>query len=220
MSIINNNNKGQNMAFELIKTLSAKLALPTTDLALLEQVAHWRDITLLEAQGLDLPSKQITPDDYSEWLDAIVSFADTPQKVEKLKTSPSIFNDIAFHVLDNDPKMDLFGSDEETKSSIASALWNAYQAQIKHENISNRQPPTEENEEKVDTKGDDLMSQIHNSVVLQKVYNSAVAAGQNDAGNVDSKTRAKSKYVRGCTRDKVWKLGYAHGSVTKASKKK
>lgn len=202
------------MKYSLINHFNAINKLSPEDQVFVESVANFRGISLAEAVGLDLPHQDITPEDYAQWLDLIKAFAeDEGADLD----SPSGFQDVAFEVLDNDPKMDLYGGSEDIKQAIVNTLYHGYRAQASHSSASEvaRAPRPEENEEQTSTKGDDLMSRIYNNPVLQKVYQSAVSAGQNDAAEIDGTTKTKSKYVRGCTRDKVWKLGYSHGTVKK-----
>lgn len=65
-------------------------------------------------------SADITPHDYQEW--ARVIRAEAADRGANMNNKRS-FEDIAFFVLDNDPKIDMIGNDEETKRDIVNMLW-------------------------------------------------------------------------------------------------
>lgn len=67
------------------------------------------------------------PNDFQEWLREIRSIAD--ERNEKL-TSQTDFEDIAYDLLDNDSKLDLFkGNVEALKTQIVNRLWRQHKAE-------------------------------------------------------------------------------------------
>lgn len=170
-------------------------------------------------------SNTVQPEDYQEWLRAIREIGEE----EGLNlNSRSVFYDTAFDVLDGDPKMDMLGNNEKTKSAIVNTLYHAYKTAVEHEKVQGLRSSEENEEFGVDyedyVNGEvhamksepnpmiDLTSLIHSSPELQQVYRSGVQAGQQDTGR-PREVVSKSPYMHGTKRDRVWKLGHKHGCV-------
>ena len=61
----------------------------------------------------------IQPADYQEWL-RVVSEVGQEQNIDL--TNQAAFQDLAFELLDNDPKVDAIGNSEDTKNNIVNTL--------------------------------------------------------------------------------------------------
>lgn len=196
------------MALKMILEAQIRSRLTPNQITRYSELAQLTGRTLVEvAQEMD---GTIQPEDYQEWLRVIGEVGEE----EGLDLSKrAVFYDTAFEVLDNDPKMDMIGGSEGSKLAICKTLWHAYNVAQSH-NAVGQVPPDEENEEaSVEGNADmDLMSTVHSSVNLQKVYRNGVSVGQSDVADGKS---TKSQYQRGTKRDKVWKLGHKHGTAGK-----
>jgi hypothetical protein len=82
--------------------------------ASLEQEEHWVDpVHILE--------------DYKKWMRVI--HAESKARGVNINTKRN-FEDIAFEMLDNDPKMDLIGANEEAKAKLVNILWQQHRVMI------------------------------------------------------------------------------------------
>lgn len=70
-------------------------------------------------------STNITSDDWNQWANAIR--AEARDRNINLNNKHS-FEDLAFFVVDNDPKIDMMGGDERTKRRVVNALWRQHLA--------------------------------------------------------------------------------------------
>jgi hypothetical protein len=75
---------------------------------------------------------EITPEDYQQWLPAIIDIGaergiNINKKVE--------FMDLAHELLDNDPKLDAVGRDHATCRKIVSALWQMFKVNQAHGDV-------------------------------------------------------------------------------------
>lgn len=75
----------------------------------------------------------LAPEDYNFWMQTIQDLAD--ERGIKL-SNVRAFHNLAYEVLDDDPRMDEFGNDETTKQHIVSALHRSMQASISHDKAS------------------------------------------------------------------------------------
>ena len=159
----------------------------------------------------------IQPADYQEWL-RVVSEVGQEQNIDL--TNQAAFQDLAFELLDNDPKVDAIGNSEDTKNNIVNTLWHAFNTSNYQQkaDMSNQAGQVEDEESSTKSKkkamAPTIMDTIHTSPTLQKVYKTGELAGNSDMKNADQKP-CKSPYATGTYRDKVWKLGHRHGCVGK-----
>lgn len=125
------------MSFTLLKaindrTLNKIVIIPAEPQHLSE--AEALAASIVESMSAD--SFQITPSDYSKWLDVIVDVAEQEGVPIGRKTQ---FVDVALdRILDHDPKIDGLGSDdpEALKIKIANTLWQTYKASKAHSAVS------------------------------------------------------------------------------------
>jgi len=77
--------------------------------------------------SLEQEEQAVTPHDYQKWMR--VMHEEGAARGININNKRS-FEDLAFEMLDNDPKMDSIGSDERTKSNIVNILWQQHRAMI------------------------------------------------------------------------------------------
>lgn len=156
----------------------------------------------------------IEPNDYQEWLRVIAEVA--AERGDDI-TNQAVFADLAYEVLENDPKLDGVGASEELTNQIVNTLWHALNTQNHHSQVGNHLQNRSDVEDEETTKKPKVkqspdakvMEQIHGSPSLQKVYQGGVSTAQSDSKQEGKPS--KSIYTPGSFRDKVWKLGYRHG---------
>jgi hypothetical protein len=113
--------------------------------------------------------------------------------------------------------MDAVGASEELTNHIVNTLWHAHNTQTHHAQVGSQLQNRSDVEDEETTKKPKekqspdakVMSQIHASPTLQKVYQTGVSTAQSDTKQEGKPS--KSIYTPGSFRDKVWKLGYRHG---------
>lgn len=125
------------MTFTLLKVANANLSQPVITETAIVATTDVEALALhILKEGADTSQFEITPDDYSQWLQVILDVA-AEQNIPVGRRSK--FMDVALdYVLDNDPKIDAIGSDdpEELKGKIASTLWQTYKASKAHSAVS------------------------------------------------------------------------------------
>lgn len=164
-------------------------------------------------EAVEQLSSVITPHDYQEWLRLTQEIADEDD-IDLSRESD--FQDLAWELLDNDPKIDAIGGDETMKQHIINTLWHAYNTNINQQHANSRIGSVEDEEvlDKNVSKHIEMIKLITSSPKLSKVYASGVSAGQaNKSGTGEKPT--KSPYASGTQRDKVWKAGFQHGTSGK-----
>lgn len=176
-------------------------------------------------------STDIGKDDYSKWLEAIRSEA----KERNISlTKRDRFDELAFDMLDDDPKLDAADDPEEIKIKVVNALWHRYHSQNATNKAdkalsrgSKQAPKAEENEEgdaseisAVGTKGtvrkfptikgvgnsNAGMSRVSNSFgqVISNAYETGMNAG-------DKADKIKCPYEAGTTRAALWDKSFRRG---------
>lgn len=124
------------MSFTMIKAAQARIALGN-QITVVEHVAKILGESVIDvkksifSENFDDSKYQITPEDYSNWLAAIVDMA----AEEGISVSrKNAFMQYAMDViLDNDPKFDMLGGDtEELKGQVANTLWQTFKASKAH----------------------------------------------------------------------------------------
>jgi hypothetical protein len=203
------------MSLSLIKEAQIRSVLSEAELNYYSTVQKELGLSSL-SEAIESTENTITPLDYQDWLRVIKEHG---EEMGLDLTKSGVFQDIAWEVLDNDPKIAMLGDDEDSKVHIVNTLWHTFNAMSSNEQL--HKPRAVEDEESSDKKSKPklhpdakLMDTVHGSPQLQAVYKNGMSAGTKDAKNPDSRPQ-KSKYGSGTTRDKVWKLGYKHGAVGK-----
>jgi hypothetical protein len=84
-------------------------------------------ITVMEAAPYE-----VTPEDYQEWLPAIIDIA-AERGININKKDP--FMDLSHDLLGNDPKLDMIGADQAMRRKIVSALWQMYKVNQAHGDV-------------------------------------------------------------------------------------
>lgn len=127
------------MSFKMLKEAQARIALGK-NVTVADQVknilgeASVDTLKSIFVEAFDESSYQITPADYSEWLQAVIEIAAEDGIAPGRKTD---FMQIAMdRVLDNDPKFDALGGDtEQLKSRVAATLWQTFKASKAHQSV-------------------------------------------------------------------------------------
>lgn len=83
---------------------------------------------------------EVGPEDYSTWLDVVKGFAQENGINIKRKSD---FEDVAFAVLENDPKM----LDQDMQEAVVNSLWAAYRAELQHAKVQGVTRAKEEEEQ-------------------------------------------------------------------------
>lgn len=122
--------------FKMIKEAQARIALGNK-VTVAEQVQRILGDSSIETvksifvEAFDESAYQITPQDYSDWLQAVIEIAAEQGLTAGRKQD---FMQVAMDiVLDNDPKFDaLGGNTEELKARVAQTLWQTFKASKAH----------------------------------------------------------------------------------------
>lgn len=128
------------MSYTLIKQAQARIALGKT-VTVAEQVATILGNSSVElkkslfVEAFDESAYQITPDDYSQWLETIVDIA--AEQGVSIGRKNAFIQMAMDTVLDNDPKFDALGGDtEELKGRVAQTLWQTFKASKAHSAVT------------------------------------------------------------------------------------
>lgn len=119
------------MSFKLIREAQA-IAKLGTKAQFAKQVQQILGVqSILEA--IEPAAFEITPQDYQQWLTAIIEIAaERGMNVSKKND----FTDLAHDLLDNDPKLDALGGDRmRAQQTVVSALWQAYKVNQAHTKV-------------------------------------------------------------------------------------
>lgn len=80
-------------------------------------------------EQFDEDQYQITPQDYQQWMEVLqAEAADRGANLDKKRD----FEDLAFLMFENDPRIDELGLDDETLQKIVSTLWTSFKASRSH----------------------------------------------------------------------------------------
>lgn len=160
-------------------------------------------------------STAITPHDYEEWLRIIREYG---EELGADLSNVTSFEDIAWEMLDNDPKLDAIGGDEEVKRHVVNTLWHAFNTAQHHQQVStlssNPRAVEDEAVDKKASKSVEFIKHISSNPALSKVYRNGISAANAAKSNPEQKA-PKSPYSSGTLRDKAWKTGFQHGSSGK-----
>ena len=214
------------MAFNLIKEAQMVTTLDKNQLAIAEDVKHILGRTYVYELN-EMFDTSISKSDYNTWMKQIHLSAEE-QSINI--NSKSKFEDLAFAVIDDDPKMTLLGDNEKTKRAIINTLWHAHHASMGHDKVAKAaasavksKAKAEKEEEEMsmgrpsgyEDEEDGSSTSKHNSTssaILTSVAKDGYEAGHKDAKRVKPNS-TKNPYETGSSRHKLWKEAYKHGLV-------
>jgi len=197
------------MSFNMIKEAQARLALGNK-LSVAEHVQKvLGDVTLSEVKSIvesfNKADFQITPEDYSRWLEVVVELMQQHGGSRKRD-----FMDIALDVvLDNDPKFDLLGGDQEAlKAQVANTLWQTYKASKAHSEVAGNVNSTIQQAREEEEAIADLMSVCDDNEREEEESGGGFEQALKTTMNIDSAQEEEhdgNPYPVGTMRHALWK---------------
>ncbi len=94
----------------------------------------------VEAAARIIEAYEVSPDDYSKWLEVVVGYARDNGMNIKRKAD---FQDVAYAVLENDPAM----LDQDMQDAVVNTIWANYKAQQQHSKVQKISRAREEEEQ-------------------------------------------------------------------------
>lgn len=162
-------------------------------------------------------SPEIKKSDYNRWMNEIHRLCKKEGRNVDTKRN---FDNCAFAVLDDDPRMDVIGNDETTKVKIVSTLWHAHNAAENHKRASRgyekaAKNKAHEDEEMMMNHIDGCATEEEETAGSEEHLLSHITKAGYQQAHIDHAKRrpghTKSPYHVGTLRHNLWKEGYSKG---------